>query len=537
LVPKHFIDTALLWVLIAVHCVLCLIAAGYSGYRLFAAEHFRSTLDSVLLLPLSARQWLGLKLVFPILAVLVAWVTALPFYLVAALCNLIRFDDLAYMTHKPLLGGVTLLAAALMVTPDYLKRSRQASAKQGVPFQQMDLDLHLRGMLLMWVLYALGVGLIYGGGLCAIPRPFYDVFVPEAFFWVGGGAAFIPAATLTAMCAVVTSDKRERFAAMARMLALIALYYTGLGLYWRVMPDWQKLGFAIGLPIITVFMNRNKGSRREDTGMMREIQWISQRWDNPMLLRDLRVYGRFFSIRSCMMWSCAASLLGVIALVGVGIKWGFGNAMVVFSWIACQIAIQGAAMTWAKPKLLWHKEWTQQTLPLLLLTPLRSEEILLGRLMAVPIYFWTGKFPLVISLVAALVWMATQGYWIALPAALAASPLLLSMGIWSCCRVARVSPLSRSVLVGDAKTILLRILQGIALCAGIVLVGAAFSSSLGVAFVLTPLVGWGCGILLGISNAYLAWAWFRLRVQQLDTFRQKDIEESDNSVMRQQAPD
>ena len=53
--------------------------------------------------------------------------------------------------------------------------------------------------------------------------------------------------------------------------------------------------------------------------------------------------------------------------------------------------------------------------------------------------------------------------------------------------------------------------------------------------IVTPLEGWACSVVLCAANTALAWAWFRIKVGQLEAYRQGDIELPDSTVMAQQA--
>ncbi|MBW3638040.1 MAG: hypothetical protein KY445_16470, partial [Armatimonadetes bacterium] len=288
-------EPSLLWILGAAHVALCGIAAGYGGYRLLAAEHYRSTLDSIQLLPYHPLRWLLLKLAFPVLGVVIAWLTGFPFYFLAALCSLVPLEGLLFSMHKPLLAGAGIILISLLTTPDYLQRTKQAQTRRATGFRSIEGDLWVWTMLVSISSFGLGIGIVFGEGLSETVWLWGGFPLPEAVFWLVGFVAVVPAAFLTAITALVTHEKRERIAHFARLVALATGYYLAIGFYWAALATWMKWGLLLVLPLGTAIMQSHQGQRRESGQSEKYVQWIAARCDNALLLRDLRVYSRFLS--------------------------------------------------------------------------------------------------------------------------------------------------------------------------------------------------------------------------------------------------
>ncbi|MBW3636027.1 MAG: hypothetical protein KY445_06110, partial [Armatimonadetes bacterium] len=255
--------------------------------------------------------------------------------------------------------------------------------------------------------------------------------------------------------------------------------------------------------------------------------------DNALLLRDLRVYSRFLSVHGYALRTVLLVLATPLVLAALSVYLGARGRFLVTSMGAVffQIALQVFIMMWGAPTLQWHKERTGQTLPLLLITPLTSREILLGRLLAVPVYYWVGLSPVLLILLTSVAWAMWQGYWVVAPLAIAIAPLFLSFGVWLCCSPAVANPFSARVFIGDVFTILLRLLQSILLVGCVWLGIEGFDARPPYFGSIDPLLGWAVGILLGLGNAALCWVWFRLRVRQLDALRQGDMEVPDSKEL------
>jgi hypothetical protein len=532
-----FIDPAMLWLLPATHALLCMLVAAYGGFRIFLTEHYRATLENLLLIPEPPLRWLLLKLSFPVAAALLVWLAGLPLYMMAVLTDLIPIGDLPYVMHRPLLGACGIIIGMLIATPRYVERMQKAQANRLAGIRTIDKELPVWSMLTFGYAYALGVGLVAGKGLCAEPCPFYTVTIPEYLYWVGVAGVFIPTAFLTALTVLLPGERWVARATLAQRSAALVCYYLLMGVVYPLLPVWG-LWILLLVPLcFAIALHLAVRSPREDARAEAEIAWIAARCDNPLTIKDLRVYSRYCSIRRSVIWTLAICLLGVASLPLLILYWGPAGLIaaagsagggLVEACIMIQVGI------WTRARLFWYKEWASQTLLLLLLTPLTSDEILLGRLLAVPLYYGLSMLPPALLCVAALLWLSSLGYWIALPAALVLSPLNLTCGIVMACSVRRTNPLTLFAWFGDIRLIGLLLLQLLSLVIDGAFIFAGLTIPRATQAVLTPWMAWPLSLLLFAANAGLAWAWFRFSVRQLERLRRGDMQLPDSKVMERQ---
>ena len=212
-------------------------------------------------------------------------------------------------------------------------------------------------------------------------------------------------------------EQGQRTAARIRTGALAVLYYVGLGVilgfYWVKASIWARWGLPAAFPVAVLLVVRFTSPPREDPSSRRETAWIACRWDNPLLVKDFRTYTRSHSIRNTVVREAfyLAVLLAVLAYLKIHVDRGtvqdfLDTATGFLLPIAPLLLLAEASF---RPFTAWTRERSARTLPLLFLTPLRSEEILRGRLLSGVLYAITSHAPLLILALLALVRVFAHG--------------------------------------------------------------------------------------------------------------------------------
>lgn len=516
------------------HVLLCGITAAYGGYRLFAVENARSTFESLQILPYSPWRWLWLKLAFPILCTLVAWAAGLPFYILAAFCTLIRIEAIPYLTRNPLLAAATILVLALLTTPEMISKHREMMARQQKGVRRADRDYSIWSSLTFGLAYLVMMYILITPLLPRRELVWFSLWLTEGWFWVAGIACIVPAAVTTAATALVFSERLRTIAWYLRLLAVSVIYVICLGFFWPHMSQWFKLG-AILLPPLMWLLTWSKADRPENGRNEAYVQRIAARWDNPLLIHDLRVSGRNIVLSQAFLHTLILVLL-CPPLAYYGFVW-LGRPAFVQQLLFQTVfgALQTIPGTWSVVSTRWQKEWSSGTMSQLLITPLTEREIILGRLAAVPAFQWVALSPVLGALIAVIGWgIFWKGYWVCGPLALALAPLMFSMGVWMSFGVARPNKYRMELTLRDLPRVALMGGQTL-LFYGCFLLGAAGidPTSDYAPWISGPVIGWLFGILLCLFNIALCLGWIELRVWELRSFRSGDIDVPDSKIMEQ----
>ena len=420
-----------LYLLLPIHALLCFVAGAYGGNRIFAEEHRRDTLDGLMLLPLRPWRLLIEKVSFPLALALLTWAAGLPVYLLAWQFGCANGMTAFQLSLICLAAGWGVVPVILLLPPDYRERLHRLGTGGGRHELELDGDFQIRGLLLMSLFMALMAVAVYRvAGRSTGVAPFYEWTLPE---WQAWTVAVVPlvAAGLASGIAVLDSEAWDRRAGVFRVFALVVLFAVGLGLFWQSLPWWTRLAVTLFFAFALLHAYRHRGKRREDALTDGEVDWFRRHWDNAVLVRDLRVYGRFASIRrAVLMRGLVAALL--LAVQAWGFNWilerrldplphpiGWAIGLSVVGVLALMPSIQASQS--------WLRERTAHTMAMLTLTPLRPEEMFRGRLVAAALHYGISFAP-VLALGAFLLWAALQqGYWSAGPALLAFSPLALTL--------------------------------------------------------------------------------------------------------------
>jgi hypothetical protein len=344
-----------------------------------------------------------------------------------------------------------------------------------------------------------------------------------------------PAAWLTAISVCLTDEKIRRAAAIARLVALTGLYYLVLGLGYATASDIVKaLGMA-AFPLVLLLIFKSNRVSREDPRSQREVKWLIEHVDNARAIRDFRVYSRHFSCYRCFQWSAfLLTGLALVVLAAVLINNGPLNSA---SGPLAIGAAEGYLMlllgVWTRARFFWRRERLSGSLLALLLTPLRSEEILGGRYLVVAVYFGPSLALWLLPLLATMPYFQQTGFWIMPAALLALTPCYFAYGVMQACCTGADGAFGWASFLRDWRAMSLAFLQMLTIVAGVVLVLVALEARLGTGF-FPEAAGWLISIVLCGGNTALAFAWFRYAVRCLDRFRRGDMQHPLSRVMAQQ---
>jgi hypothetical protein len=513
-----------LYSLLPIHVGICVMAGIYGGNRVFAEEHRRDTLEGLLLLPNDPAGWLGGKLLFSLLAVMVSWAAGMPFYFLLGVLGLARMETALSLSLQPLLSGVVVLPVILLLPPDYRERMHRMQAISGTRAPQLDRDMLVRSLLLMGLFIALIWGAVWRiAGKSGSGVPFYSVIAREWLVWSMIGVPALLTSLATALATVARDEVAEALASKCRLGMLVLLYYVGLGVMWGLMPPWLRWTAASLFPLCAVALGRAVRRPMEDPLAGEELEWLSARWDDAILTRDLRVYSRYASLRrglllkgvllslflagqACALtWAFERRLTAQVHPVG----WALG--MVVILVIAFLPAVQASQC--------WLKEQKAETLQMLLLTPLRSEQMLRSRLLAGFLYYGGVFAPALLLALAAAAWAVARGYWIVAPVLLALSPLPLSL-VLSLEAAERPETSSRRTSDAGIAGMLLATLQIGCLLTALWL-AVAGSQDVPIA----PVRAWAMALALFGVGVGAGWISFYGRARQLEALRAGELEE------------
>lgn len=393
------------------HLALCGCAAWWGSTRIFHREFTSGTINDVLLLPYAPNHWLWLKLAWPLFLLGQSWIAVWPIYFLTAITQIAPGALLFKVLLLPLWAGLALIGLTLLATPDYLNDPPRPNAQEGEarpPWQETSFALRA-ATTVRWIL---------GGGFAfitlmgwvhwifeapanynpfSIILRFYDFFAPAGWFWLVLHGAFFIAAFAHAGAMLSPAFEARRRAAAVLWSALASIYYTGLGFYWtglELFYAWVTLLAAplcaIVFSIMTARFNEQKigddeavssvedGQKPVKRGLKlpqifaaeREITYLAKQWDNAVFVKDVRLHLRHSSLRGGLVWG----ILAAGFYFWIFRHWGF--AAISSAW---WFFVQCFAAPGQKASQSWQQEARGVTLPMLLLSPLSSREIVQGR--------------------------------------------------------------------------------------------------------------------------------------------------------------
>lgn len=493
--------------LLLTHITSCCIAGFYACFRVFMQEHLRHTFEPLQLIPMPPGKLLLQKLTFPAFTAAVTILAGIPFYYLAAGAKLIRIEAVGHFAHKFVLGGLVALLVTLLITPEYIQLQRQYQKSQAGGRATMSTRFTLWGLLQLIIGFVTGLGLVFGRGLSDQEISFFNTYLPEYAYWLVGVAVGTPAVWLTALDALHSTEKSTRRADVARAMAVTVFYLGIVASFWPLLPWWTRTLALAVIPLTLVYNSVIKEGKNEDSRSALETEWLVRQWDNPLLIHDFRVFSRHRSVRKLVFVTVFYTSLALSFLIGVTRNLQSDSTLVACIFVLGFGAFQMAMASWARSRLLWMKEWTEGTLPMLFLTPLTEREIILGRLLAVPAYFGRSMAVMLLPLGCILIWLWLSRGGVLAPLLLSMSPLLVTIGLWTSVQTTPVGMSSFRLVLGTGRQWLLRILQLA------VLLQALFLITLHEEF--PPAVSAAWFLALGIANLLLWRGWFQLRVDEL----------------------
>jgi hypothetical protein len=417
-----------LW-LCGIHALLCA-GVGTPARGTLAGEIRFGTFQLLLLLPYPPWQLLALKLVYPAWWLLVLWLAGCPFYFAAALLDLAPASLLGAVAPIPLLIGMVSIGAEQLDMTSFRRLQREVTG--GSAREPIRAGDALGSLLVVWGLILAGGRelLTSASGGWSASRGLYGLPVPRWAYWalllgVVGVAAFT-----TALSGISTQEAASARAGRVRRTANGLFYLLLVGSAWGLLRDWQRvvllLGVPIGLPVLLVLFRWMIPPRREDRLSAAEVAWIARRWDNPLLLRDLRGATRYVSMRR----SCVRRTLVVAGMVGAlaGVILGTGSGpFVPWEHLVFGIGLSAAGFLLYYPTTEAAMAWATErpgAAALMLLAPTSTAELLRGRALAAVIHCWLVNAALWLLLAAMVGWALWQGRWTTLVALGAMSPLI-----------------------------------------------------------------------------------------------------------------
>ncbi|MFN3653145.1 MAG: hypothetical protein ACK47B_26490 [Armatimonadota bacterium] len=435
--------------------LVCALAGWILGARVFMEEHRQGTLEAVRLISRSPWRWLPQKLLFPAYGLLLVWLSALPFH--AALTLRGHLLPAQLWPGHLLAGcmGVLTFGVTLLAPPEGLRATSREEKPS--PLESMRRSGHLG--LAYWIA---GILAMLGfNWIRSIVQPGFAPFQDLAFYGdrlradhglaVLMGAYAAAAFGGAAATANPTSPAAAFLGRFGRPLAFAAAYYLFVGYTWSGLgPPFRWLAVAappLVLGVAQLLGQRRKRRRWEDPRSAVEIGWLARRFDNPVLVRDLRVLLRRASLRRLLLLQVTGLLLGSLALSGFAltplfpIPLGLGGTVTfrdfvrvwagVFYFIGCWAFVPVLLTFGARGLQLWQTEARANTLTQLLTSPLPTETLLRGRWAASCLVGIAQMTP-VLAGTAVCIFILFEGYgfewYLVLGAAFGSAGLAMSLG-------------------------------------------------------------------------------------------------------------
>lgn len=431
---ETFLRGLVLFTLGVSHGGLCAASGWMLGVRVFGAEHRQNTLESLRLVSASPWWWVVQKLAFPLYALTLVWAAALPGYSALVIRGSFLPQDL--WPGLTLAAGFALLtfAAALVISPERIGAPRVNDRTRPLA-ERLETGLHrLLPLWIGWMLISVGGRWITDA---AAERPLRllsrRLFGP---LWlredqIAGlllGLLLVYALTAAWTWANPASLLARRLRTVMQALTVGVGYLVFLGLTWAG-SWWIWKVLVTGFPLLQVLRlvrqerverqaKKSRKPRKEGARSPGEILALQRRWDNPVLIRDLRVALRGSGLLWTFLGQCLAIFLialGMMALLVAGPMSGIqrsgyllqafaGTMCSILGWIAFVTSMRIGSRAMAQ----WSSERRMNTISQLLLTPLSGRAIIRGRLAAALVEGLLTALPWILSFYFFLL-VATQG--------------------------------------------------------------------------------------------------------------------------------
>lgn len=503
--------------LVLLHALGCLAAGGNGGDLVFGRDIRLKTFPALRLLPMRPEHFVARRIAFPVYIVGVVWSAGAPLYVLAVLLNLASFSEA--LRGFLITGWSGLMALTLTLLGTSREKAPSLAAEEK---WRRNFECACRSFL------------VIGAGFLTMMLGFCGWSTPDRWAFFGLRlSVWLPGGLLSGVLALVTARHgRELLAddvAASPMPALVGLttcYLLLLGVFWDGLPFWGRC-LTVVVPVLLAVLSLrhlhqltkpgpeltaavSNSQRKEDAWTQGELEWIASHWGNPLLLRDLRASLRTHSLRRKLLNSVISQPIFLVVYYFL-VKW-FGSSILggSISWLFTPLLNGGGTAS-----VLWGKEKTSGTLPLLLLTPLSSREILAGRLVnSILVTLPTIIVPF-LALIGGGVWLASTRFWPFGSAAFSILPIFLSASVAIACS----NSTSSQGIPGFQSNTTFRLVQTgmlLLLPGGFAAVLAAARSG--------PLL---CnGLALFISGLYLGFAVlvFREYERKLEAYRRADVD-------------
>jgi hypothetical protein len=512
------------WWIAAPHALMVAALAAADAGAFLRDELRRGTFEGVLLLPWRARGLLALRAMFPVWSLLVHWAAGLPVYLAAAVLDLLPFSAALPFSVLPLYAGGIMLLIQAAYSPIL------GADGQVLPGEK----LGGRSLVVTTTLISLFLaGLMLLGGARRV-----GVFAWLAPAWGLVAAltvALVIAGTAAAHASLQHDERAQRRSSLAVTWAGCFTSFTTLGLFWRWLPwwiSWPLLAIGAVAAVITLVVGYSPsfaGPSVTDGGDEKpasagagagtpavkpvelertraEIAWFDRRWENPLLVRDLRARCRTTSLRSTLLTAIVwGGVWTVLLLAGWYFFRGFfgRSPFILIMWLLVSPLMNWVGAAGAEAEALWKRERERNTLAALAMSPLTSAELLRGRLIAALAGFAANSAPSLLLIAGATVWVSVTFWWGAAPAVVLALSLAPALAVMRGC--------NPGVTVGKRLSRRPFLLQVIAIVVSL-LVG-------GLAWLLPWPATWGLVLGAGAFNLCITRVWFDCRVGELDAVR------------------
>lgn len=524
------------------HSIVCVAAGARMGRRVFQEEARQGTLESLRLVSLEPVRLVVQKLLFPLYGLALVWAAGIPVYWAVALRGHFLPGELAPGAVMAGLAGLVQFGAELLAPPEgWLRQQKEGKAIVAAPglapgtvFLPIMVFAGLMLLLTDWI------GAVVGSRTSPVrPLDLYGVTLRSDLVLLGVLLLYFMVVSVSALASASPASRwATALARRASLLAVVAFYYLWVGWLWSSISLPFRIAWLAGLPALFYglpLLAGKKGKKRtraEDPRAPREIEWLGRRWDNPVLVRDLRAWLRRAGIvrltaMGLLQLAASALLLAGLTLVppfrspfalvfGAGRPWWeelLVRAVAVATFFAPLFVWLGFANVGSRAQIAWQKESRLNTLGQLLGTPLPSSSLVAGR--------WAASAAAALSTV--------------IPAMLLLAAGLLRVGLTSPEGLARYAVLdlyllSLGVFFGAIFAAVPRkphwgvVLAAIVLICGEVLLviplGVAVMNPESAASPLPPI--FFAGLMLVPLNSALAWRVFRDSVGELERRRASD---------------
>jgi hypothetical protein len=416
--PYFLRGLLLAWVIVS-HAVVC----GFTGWRLgaqaFGAEQRQSTLEGLQLVSTSSWKWSTEKLLFPLYSLFLVWLAAFP----GCAMLVVRGHCLPATLWPGLLlaaaVGVLSFGVALMGPPE--RAGLPLSTERQLPLaQRLELSApRLIATWLGWEILQLGIRWLEKGVRDLTPdfqtRLLFRILPLRSDQIFAGMLGLFLFYGLT--CAWAWANPASPIAGRLRRAALLVTLVTGyalvVGVTW-IGSNWFWQSLLVAVPTVQLLrlalaqrksVRVRRAARPDSPRAVREIAAVQARWDNPVLVRDLRVSLRGGGLLSSILWHCLivgalGGAFGAYALSMGAYYVGASTYPVIAGFLASLYgwgAFAAVMRIGMSASTQWSSERRMKTVSQLLLSPIPGVDIVRGRWAAALLQGSAVAMPWVVS--------------------------------------------------------------------------------------------------------------------------------------------